>query len=77
LPQKADLELLSYANSYNFAVLPILTKMDKCNKKELALCMRAWETYFERETLLSTSAKDKTGIEKVWEAVLRMLAAIR
>jgi GTP-binding protein len=77
LPQKADLELLAYANSYNFAVLPILTKTDKCNKKELAICMRAWETHFERETLLSTSAKDKIGMEKVWEAVLRMLAAIR
>jgi GTP-binding protein len=73
-PQKADLELLAFAESCALTLLPVLTKADKCNKKELAACMHAWGAHLDRATLLSTSAKDKTGMEKVWEAVLRMLS---
>jgi len=73
LPQKADLELLAFADSCALTLLPVLTKTDKCNKKELAACMHAWGAHLDRTTLLSTSAKDKTGMDKVWEAVLRLV----
>jgi len=75
-PQKADLELLAFAGSYTLTLLPVLTKADKCNKKELAACMHAWGAHLDRTALLSTSAKDKTGMEKLWEAVLRMLSQV-
>ena len=72
-PQKADLELLAFARACGLAVLPVLTKADKCNKKELAACIHAWGAHLDRAALLSTSAKNKTGVEKIWEAVLHML----
>jgi len=74
LPQKADLELLAFANSCALDILPVLTKADKCNKKKLAACIHAWGAHLDRTTLLCTSAKDKTGVGKAWEAVLHMLA---
>jgi GTP-binding protein len=73
LPQKADLELLAFAGSCALDIVPVLTKADKCNKKELAACSHAWGAHLDRTTLFCTSAKDKTGLEKVWEAVLRMV----
>ncbi|MDR2744770.1 MAG: ribosome biogenesis GTP-binding protein YihA/YsxC [Desulfovibrio sp.] len=41
-PQKSDLALLAYASSLALPVLPVLSKADKCNKKELAVCLSAW-----------------------------------
>lgn len=69
-PQKADLELLAFALSCSLTVLPVLTKTDKCSKKEVLACTRAWSAHLERTSLVLTSAKDKTGIEAVWDAVL-------
>ena len=73
-PQNADVELLALADSCGLAVVPVLTKADKCNKRELAAGIHAWEAHLDRAALLTTSAKNKMGMEKVWETVLRMLA---
>ncbi len=71
-PQKADLELLAFAASCSLVVLPVLTKTDKCSKKEAAACARAWGTHLDQGSLVLTSAKDRTGLEKVWEAVFTL-----
>lgn len=73
-PQKADLELLAFAQSRSIEILPVLTKADKCSKKELAFSVKAWGRHLDRAALLSTSAKDRAGVEAVWEKLLQLLA---
>lgn len=74
-PQKMDVELLALAGSCSLTVVPVLTKTDKCGAREITACMRAWEAHLDRASLLLTSARKKTGMEKVWETVLHLLAS--
>ena len=72
-PQKLDKELLAFAASLRLPVLPVLTKADKCSKKELDACRRAWEPFLERTAVLTTSAKTRNGMDELWRALLRLL----
>jgi GTP-binding protein len=72
-PQSADRELLAFAASLRLDVVPVLTKADKCNKKELAVCVRAWSAHVDPQSLLITSAADKKGLADLWEAILARL----
>lgn len=72
-PQKADRELLAFASSVSLPVLPVLTKADKCGKKELTACRRAWEPLLEGGTLLISSARSRHGLDELWQALLRLL----
>ena len=72
-PQKLDKELLAFAFSLRLPVLPVLTKADKCAKKELDACRRAWEPFLERTAILTTSAKNRSGTDELWQALLRLL----
>ena len=72
-PQKLDKELLAFAASLRLPVLPVLTKADKCAKKELDACRRAWEPFLERTAIITTSAKSRNGVDELWQALLQLL----
>lgn len=72
-PQKADKTLLTLASSLSLPVLPVLTKADKCNKKEREACARAWTALLGQRTLLVTSAHKKSGIPELRRALLHLL----
>ena len=72
-PQKLDKDLLAFALSRSLRVVPVLTKADKCNKKNLDTCVRAWEPFLGRNSLVITSAQHKTGIAELWRVLLDIL----
>ena len=73
LPQKADKELLAFAASLSLPVLSVLTKADKCNKRELDACKRAWEALIDDSAIIVTSAQNKHGLDDLWQALLHVL----
>lgn len=72
-PQKADVDLVTYALSLSLRVMPVLTKADKCNTRELASCKRAWNAFFPEDAIFVTSAAGKKGLEDLWAAMLHRL----
>lgn len=72
-PQTADRELLAYAASLGLPVTPVLTKADKCSRREIQACVRAWSVWLGPEPPLVTSAGNKTGLQEMKERILRLL----
>lgn len=72
-PQKADLDLLAFAQSLGLLVTPVLTKTDKCNKKELGATLRAWGAYVHASSFIITSSSKKQGIPELWQSILNAL----
>ena len=72
-PQKADKELLAFALSRPLRVVPVLTKADKCAKKEIDACKRAWEPLLGGTAVLATSARKRTGIAEIRQVLLEIL----
>jgi GTP-binding protein len=68
-PQQSDLAMQQFAVSLSLPLLPVLTKADKCGKRELDACLRAWSALADREPL-PTSARTGLGIAEL-RAVLR------
>ena len=73
-PQKSDKELLSFALGLSLPLTPVLTKADKCSKKELAETMRAWEPFTGKAAMLVSSARVKTGLDLVGQRMMDLLA---
>ena len=72
-PQKLDKELAAFAVQHSLHVVPVLTKADKCNKKELAACKRAWGAFLDENSLLVTSSEAKSGMEELWQTIMTLL----
>lgn len=72
-PQKPDAELLAFAVSLGLPVLPVLTKTDKCSKRELAASTRAWRALLDGEPI-GTSSRTRDGIASLWTAILEYTA---
>ncbi len=72
-PQTIDKNLAQYAQGLHLPLIPILTKADKCTKRELQTCINAWNRLLAGTPLLVTSAQKKDGVDKVWEAVLGLI----
>ena len=72
-PQRADTEMLAFALSLGVPVIPVLTKADKCAKKELDACLRAWGALLDRDGIVVTSAEKKKGMDELWR---RMAEAV-
>jgi GTP-binding protein len=70
-PQQSDLALRQFAAALSLPLLPVLTKVDKCGKRELDACLRAWSAIAGREPLPS-SARTGQGMAEL-SAVLREL----
>ena len=73
LPQKVDIGMLTFAASFSLPILPVLTKADKCGKKDLNACRRAWEPLLKCHVLLTTSARSRDGLDDLWQSILRLL----
>ena len=72
-PQKIDLELISLAVALRLPLIPILTKADKCRKKDLSATLAAWQTRLGSQEILITSSEKKQGIEDLWAVFLQTL----
>ncbi|MDR0826515.1 MAG: ribosome biogenesis GTP-binding protein YihA/YsxC [Desulfovibrio sp.] len=71
-PQKSDLDLLAFAAALALPALPVLTKTDKCNKKELQATFDAW-TALTGHAPLATSAEKCLGLDELWSILLDLL----
>ena len=71
-PQEIDKNLALYAGSLHLPLIPVLTKVDKCTKRELQTCLNAWGKILE-EPLLITSASKKQGVDKLWDSIFNTL----
>ncbi len=74
-PQQSDLALLAFAAANAIPVLPVLTKADKCSRKEQLSRQREWAVHLPRLPLLTSSLK-RAGMDALWQA-LRDFALIR
>lgn len=70
-PQFLDVELAEFAEANTLPVLPILAKADKCNQRERKSRQDEWEGILHCKPLLC-SAKRRTGLDKVWKALIFM-----
>lgn len=70
-PQQLDIELASYARNINLKILPVLTKIDKCNQKERQLRQKEWLELLQIKPLAVSSSK-KTGLDKLWKALIQV-----
>lgn len=68
-PQKPDMHLVSFARALSLNLLPVLTKADKCNKKEIALRKKEWQPLLSGQSLLVTSSQSRNGITELWQAL--------
>ena len=68
-PQKLDVELARFAAAKNLPVLPVLTKVDKCNARERSRRETEW-----REILgvvpIAVSAHKRSGLDKLWRRII-------
>jgi GTP-binding protein len=71
-PQKSDLALKDFALSLSLPLLPVLTKADKCNRRELDACLNAWSGILDRQAL-PTSAGTGLGIAQLGGTLLKLL----
>lgn len=68
-PQKLDIDLGVYAESRNLPVIPVLTKIDKCNQREREDKSREWQTILGIKPL-AVSAQKRTGLDKLWKHLI-------
>lgn len=68
-PQALDVDLTSFAKQSGIALLPILTKADKCNQRERRDRQRQWEDLLGGVSPIISSSKTKLGCEALWNAM--------
>lgn len=68
-PQKADMALAAFAQQQRLTILPVLTKADKCTRKDQSTRQKEWEALLGRRPLL-TSASKREGVDAVWKELL-------
>jgi GTP-binding protein len=70
-PQKSDIELTDFAGGLRFSVLPVLTKTDKCNRRECERRQMEWQKLLGQKPLLTSSVK-RTGIDELWAKLVAL-----
>lgn len=70
-PQQLDLDLAAFATAQGMPLLPILTKVDKCVQRERVARQQEWEEILGKKPLL-VSAVRRSGLDKVWRALIKM-----
>ncbi|MDE7064240.1 MAG: ribosome biogenesis GTP-binding protein YihA/YsxC [Desulfovibrionaceae bacterium] len=68
-PQKLDIHLATFAQEHRIPLLPILTKADKCSRRERAERQRDWQHLLGGILPLVTSARSRQGLDDVWGAL--------
>lgn len=74
-PQTLDKELASYAAGLGLALVGVLTKSDKCSKRELSGVFRAWEALLGKQSLMVTSSRTKEGLDLLTLRITALLNA--
>ena len=68
-PQDLDMELASFMQASGMPILPVLTKIDKCNQRERSARENEWKIILGVERLFMVSAKTGFGVNKLWETM--------
>ncbi|WP_096400407.1 ribosome biogenesis GTP-binding protein YihA/YsxC [Candidatus Desulfovibrio trichonymphae] len=68
-PQKNDLTLTCFARDLRLSFLPVLTKSDKCNRRERLARQKEWQSLLGQAPLLTSSVM-RMGIDELWERLL-------
>ena len=72
-PQRADRDLLGFALALSLPVLPVLTKVDKCSKRELQATMQKWSVLLDAQSLVPVSSEKRSGLELLWDKMTALL----
>ncbi len=67
-PQQLDLNLAAFAQRNRLLLVPILTKVDKCNQRERAFRQKEWQDIVGICPVL-TSSSNRFGIENLWRSL--------
>ncbi|CAK7041638.1 MAG: putative GTP-binding protein EngB [Desulfovibrio sp.] len=73
-PQQLDLNLASFAQVHGLALVPILTKADKCNQRERMARQKEWQNILGICPVL-TSSSSRLGIDRLWDELARAAGA--
>ena len=68
-PQALDINLVEYAQGLGLAIIPVLTKSDKCRQRELNARIAEWTGLAQRRPVV-TSAAQRRGMANLWNALL-------
>lgn len=74
-PQALDRDLADFARAHGIALLPVLTKADKCTQIERAKRQQEWSRLLGGVAPLPVSAKDGRGVDVLWADLRRMARA--
>lgn len=73
-PQQSDLDMISYLQAENLTIIPVLTKIDKCNQSQRAKAQKQWSAFLESDIKpLSFSAVKGTGRDSLWLKIFNIL----
>lgn len=74
-PQKSDLELISFLENEKINIIPVLTKIDKCNQKEISNNLNTWKILLNKknEEIILFSSKTGKGKHKLWKAIVSLI----
>ena len=73
-PQSSDLDLAHYVESLPTNLLPVLTKVDKCNQKQRQLALQRWQKLLEQaHRPIPFSAQTRQGQQALIEAMRKLL----
>ena len=64
--QESDRSMAEYARAKGIPLIGVLTKTDKCIKREIALQQTAWEKILGEKPLPVSAAK-RSGLDSLWE----------
>ena len=70
-PQHSDLAMASFALRSRIALIPILTKADKCTRREQQARQTEWGAILPMPPITTSSVK-RSGLETLWAAMLEL-----
>lgn len=68
-PQQLDKSLAAFAQNNGLAIVPILTKADKCKQRERANRQNEWQDLLGTRPII-TSSSNRLGIDALWRALI-------
>ncbi|CAK7014649.1 MAG: putative GTP-binding protein EngB [Desulfovibrio sp.] len=73
-PQQSDIAMMSFAAANGIALIPILTKADKCTQNEQQKRKKEWSALLSTKPIITSSAK-RTGLDALWQAMRDLVNA--
>ncbi|MDQ7031685.1 MAG: ribosome biogenesis GTP-binding protein YihA/YsxC [Desulfonauticus sp.] len=77
-PQTLDLELISYLKQYNYPIVPVFTKIDKCSQKQISTTTKQWLPILNMsiKDVILFSSKTGKGKQSLWVRILNIIRSI-